>query len=177
MRTEESCRPEERYLMLTARLTEKHFAEARKAAIKWCAANSKRLSPSNKAALDALRVFEMSNQIIAFVSYSCYADIPKNRVYSTAFDSAREVEMSQTSASLLFGIFWRVLPTQGLEHGQHQVAVFNFPNGIPSLFETLPLYDGTELDNRRWVGLCDIQDWPAINAARSARNPFIERTF
>jgi len=176
MLTEESCPSEQRYLMLAARLNSRSFDEARASAIEWCTKHPDRVSEPNVAALEALRKTELSNQVAAFVTFSCYADIPSGRVYSAVFDCSLPQEMNSTSAELLFGIFWHRLPTNGLEHGHHQLAVFSFPAGFPPLLQRLPLCDGAMVDTGQRLGLCDAENWGAISASRAEPNYALKRT-
>jgi len=154
--------------MLAARLTSRRFAEDRKSVIKWCTENPTRLTASNVAALESLRTIDPAENVAAFITDSCYADIDKDRVYTAMFDPSCPGEVVETSARLLFSVFWRRLPMQGLEHGHHQLVVFDFPNGLPSLVERLPPCDTSTVDSGSWLGLCDIENWKAICEYRAA---------
>ena len=155
MRTETSVDPVDRYLSLAARLTERRFLEIKTSAIAWCSENMSRLNPSNAAALDVLRTISLNQNLIALVIAHCYADIPKGRIYSAIFDRS-SMEIEETYSELILGIFWQRLPTEGLEHGHHQVVLFEFPKGVPSLLQRLPLCDGTQVSTVPNIGMCDI---------------------
>jgi hypothetical protein len=168
MRTEASCPPEHRYLMLAARLSSRRFDECRERAIEWCTENPTRLDASNLEALQLLRTIELGDDSAAFLTYSCYADIPKRRVYTAMFDSSRSGEVLETSATLILSVFWRCLPMLGLEHGHHQPVVFKFAGGLPSLVDSLPVCDSAMVDTAaRWLGLCAAENWKTISEYRT----------
>jgi hypothetical protein len=168
MLTEASCQPEHRYLMLAARLSSRRFDECRERAIEWCTENPTRLDASNLEALQLLRTIELGDDSAAFLTYSCYADIPKRRVYTAMFDSSRSGEVLETSATLILSVFWRCLPMLGLEHGHHQPVVFKFAGGLPSLVDSLPVCDSAMVDTAaRWLGLCAAENWKTISEYRT----------
>ena len=167
MLSEDSVPPKDRVLTLAARLTERRFSQERLGAIAWCEENQGRLSESNLAALERLRKVELRENVVAFVVYRCYADIPKNRSYTTLFDCSHPSQGQATIAQLQVGIFMRQVPIESLEHGHHQVAVFEFPNGVPPLLEELPLCDEPQVNTRVRFGMCDAENWKEIRASKS----------
>jgi hypothetical protein len=167
MLTEDSVPPKDRVLTLAARLTEHRFSQERFGATAWCEENQGRLSESNLAALERLRKVELSENVVAFVVYRCYADIPKDRSYTALFDCSHSSQRQATVALLRVGIFMRQVPIEGLEHGHHQVAVFEFPNGTPPLLKELPLCDEPQVTTKVRLGLCDIDNWEEVRANKS----------
>jgi hypothetical protein len=171
MRTEASVPPADRYLSLAEKLTERRFIQEKEAVIAWCSDNAARLDTSNVAALELLRTLELTSNLIAVVVVGCYADIPQVRIYTAAFHRQDGLEVQETLAELRLGIFWSRIATEGLEHGHHQVAVLEFPKGVPPLLQRLPLCTGTQLQSVPDFGLCDIENWETIHAARANAQP------
>lgn len=54
---------------------------------------------------------------------------------------------------------------QGLEHGHHHLVVFDFPDGLPTVLDSLPvdLFDGGV--SRCRAALADVDTWMAYRAA------------
>jgi hypothetical protein len=173
MKTEAFVPISDRYLMLATILSAKRFARERRQSIDWCANNRSKLNAKDLVALDLLQDFELElhPNSRAFIIYCCYADIPAGRTYSAIFDRTNVEIGTETIAKLRFGIFWQRLPTQSLEDGHHQLAVFDFPQGIPAIVETLPidLNDGGMSPAR--LGMCDVKVWDSICKQSNTKTP------
>ena len=155
---------EQRYLSLSAQLTEQYFIREKDAAIAWCLENTQRLDASNLAALDTLQSLRPGPKLIALWVVSCFADIPKDRSYTAAFRVQKEYDVEETCAILRLGIFWHRLPIEGLEHGHHQIAILEFPDGVPTVLRNLPRFDGVQPTAFPTFGMCDMENWSKIRA-------------
>ena len=139
MRSENDTPIDQRYLTIAGTLSKERFNREKQSAIKFCTEFPDRLSESNKEALEMLATFSLSENYRAFIIMSCYADIPPFRSYGKIFKITDHSIHISTTAILQFGIFWHKLPILSLEHGHHQVAIFNFPDDVPPIIETLPI--------------------------------------
>ena len=99
-----------------------------------------------------------------FVVLFAYADIPAGTQWNAAYDPSNDSQIESTNAILRFGVFWSRVAIPELSHGHHQVAVIDFPDGIPSVLETLPVDPNRE--NCDPVRLCNTEDIEAIRAGR-----------
>ncbi|MEO0531974.1 MAG: hypothetical protein AAF266_15585 [Planctomycetota bacterium] len=103
---------------------------------------------------------ELPPTCIPFVVLFAYADIPAGTEWDAVFDPLNAEADESTRATLKFGIFWERAATTDLAHGHHQIAVIDFPNGVPSLLDSLPV-DADRLDYD-YIGLCRSEDLGAI---------------
>lgn len=95
-----------------------------------------------------------------FVVLFSYADIPANTTWNIAFDPTRPSSIEATNAVFRFGVFWQRIAQPSLEHGHHQIAVIDFPDGIPKLLQSLPIDANRQTYD--YIGLCDAEDLRAI---------------
>lgn len=110
----------------------------------------------------------------AFVVLSSYADIPADTKWNIAFDPTKPSSIEPTTAVLQFGVLWQRMALPSLEHGHHQVAVIDFPDGVPTLLQSLPIDANRQTYD--YIGLCDATDLRAIQArheivAEQSREP------
>lgn len=94
------------------------------------------------------------------VAVYCYAHIPEGTKWDIAFNSKDTTAYEYTAAFLRFGIIWQRIVSRSLSDGWHQVAVIDFPNGIPHLIEALPV--DPEVENYNYKCLCSSADFPEI---------------
>jgi hypothetical protein len=95
-----------------------------------------------------------------FVVLFAYADIPADTEWNIAFDPTTPSAVESTTAVLRFGVFWQRIAQPSLEHGHHQIAVIDFPNGVPTLLLSLPIDANRQTYD--YIGLCDAKDLVAI---------------
>lgn len=159
MRNEDSVPLAGRYLMLASRVFARRFEHEKKAALEWCLDNAQRLTPDDVIALRVLQATGISGSTLAFVQYAAYADIPQERTYSATFSLATPAIGSSTRAVLRVAIFFRRLPQLTLEHGHHHFVVFDFPDRVPDVIETMrvDVFDGGV--TAAPVALCDWATW------------------
>ena len=98
-----------------------------------------------------------------FVILFCYADIPAETRWNIVFDPNDLSSHESTNAIFRFGVFWRRIAQCRLEHGHHQIAVIDFPDGMPSLFDTLPV--DANCQDYEHIRLCHSDDLNAIEQA------------
>ncbi|WP_145052736.1 hypothetical protein [Lignipirellula cremea] len=95
-----------------------------------------------------------------FVVLFSYADIPANTPWNIAFDPMKPSSIEATNAVFRFGVFWQRIAQPSLEHGHHQIAVIDFPDGVPELLSSLPVDANRQTYD--YIGLCDAKDLRAI---------------
>lgn len=152
-----------KYLSVGARLSPERFLSEKNAVIEWCRSNRERLDSSHETALADLTHFDLNSNSCAFIVIACYADIPAGRTYDAVFRFDDISVGSTTIAKLRFGLFWRRLPIHALEHGHHQVAVFDFPEGVPAIVtDVLPVDMVESPIGHTTLCLCDSTTWDYV---------------
>jgi hypothetical protein len=166
LRSEEATPAEERQLKIRYRLSTARFLVEREAALNWSAENGSKLEGPYLSAYKELQAFSPSENYRALIVEHCYADIPSGRKYDVIFDERHPLSATPCTAIFRLGIFWRRLPILSLEHGHHQIALFHFPAGVPTLIDSLPL--DTDLDDSNsGIILCDSNTWHHLSARKS----------
>lgn len=99
-----------------------------------------------------------------FVILFCYADIPAGTSWGLAFDPKTPLPPEETHAVFQFGLFGRTLAVSNLEHGHHQLAVIDFPHGLPPLLQSLPV--DANRQNYDHIALCCADDFREILSHR-----------
>jgi hypothetical protein len=160
MRTIEDTPRDERFLMITHRLSraawETHCGSVRA----WLANPPETISQAKAAEMLGMIADPLPATCHPFIIIYCYADIPCDTRWDTAFDPSNAVRNERTEATLKFGVFWDRLVIRSLEDGHHQIAVLEFAHGLPPLIESLPIVSADEPE--LYVGLCDSNDLFAI---------------
>lgn len=172
MRLEKDVPIEARYLRLYTRVSNRRFGIERANALRWCSEHPERLKQTDSAALEELSALDsLPSSSAAFIQHSAYADIAPNRIYSAAFDLATPNIGSACTARLRLAIFWRKFPLQGLGDGHHHLVVFDFPEGLPAVLDSLrvDVFDGGV--SRCRAALADIETWMAYRAAFATPQP------
>lgn len=100
-----------------------------------------------------------------FVILFSYADIPAGTTWDTAFDPLNASCFEPTQAVFRFGVFWQRIAQPKLEHGHHQVAVIEFPNGLPPLLDAIPVDASPHTYD--YIGLCNFNDLPSVRRCSS----------
>jgi hypothetical protein len=159
-----------RYLMLATRVSTSRFEKERSAAIKWCEQNSEKLDAESQRALYVLENTMLSENTLAFIQYSCYADIKPGRTYNTAFVLDNPTEHSNTKAVLKVAIYYRRVPLLSLSHGHHHLVVLDFPVGASEIITSMSIdnFDGGVSPAK--IGLCDLDCLDEISAHRRLTN-------
>lgn len=109
-----------------------------------------------------------------FIVLFSYADIPADTKWNIAFDPTKPSAIEATTAVFQFGVFWQRIAQPSLEHGHHQIAVIDFPYGVPTLLQSLPIDANRQTYD--YIGLCDAKDLRAIQTrheivAEQSREP------
>jgi hypothetical protein len=159
MRTIEDTPHDQRYLMVTHRLSNGAWERVCNAVRQWLASHPDTISETQSAQMLATIATPLPTAYHAFLIIHCYADVPAHSQWNTVFDPS-STEQQDTNATLHFGVFWRRAVLSTLEHGHHQIAVLEFPDGLPDLLASLP----TDPDNEvsQYIGLCKSNDLLAI---------------
>jgi hypothetical protein len=160
MRTIDDTPRGQRFLMVTHRLSPSSWENVCMAVRSWLANPPESLSRSEVDRMLATITSPLPETHFAFIIICCYADIPTNTRWDTAFDPSLSDRHEATIAVLQFSVFWSRAVLPSLEHGHHQVAVLAFPNSLPSLLASLP--DESDDVVTDYVGLCESEDLSAI---------------
>ena len=129
----------ERYLMVYQRLSARSWSEL-------CDRVRNQHDPSNAQlklthlGAETLNLLDqpLPRSTYPWVILYSYADIPVGTKWDTTFDPSNDFRFEPTQAVLRFGIFWDRRAQPGLAHGHHQVAVIDFPNGLPPIARITP---------------------------------------
>ncbi len=173
MRTIAETPQHERYLMVAERVS----SDAWRSVCESVRDHVVKASSTNTDAVaDAMRIIDskLSPTSHPFLVLLSYADIPADTAWNVAFDPTNRSSVEPTTAVLQFGVFWQRIAQTALEHGHHQIAVIDFPTGVPPLLASLPI--DANRQSYDYIGLCDSKDLRAIqsqheNVAEQRREP------
>lgn len=147
-----------RYLVITARRSERGWKQECAAVRNWLATSPEALSQDDvDAMLRTINSTLPSDAHPVAVSH-CYADVPAGTQYDIVFDRNDPNTNESASAEVLFGVAFDKYVDRKLSHGHHQTAVLRFPNGMPSLLGGLP-WDAISSD---YLCLCAAADFADI---------------
>ncbi len=165
MRTIAETPQHERYLMVAERISPNAWRSVCESVRDYVAKTS---GSNTDSALDAMRLIDskLPPTTHPFAVLFSYADIPADTIWNLAFDPTNQSSIQSTTAVLQFGVFWQRIAQPALEHGHHQIALIDFPNGVPSLLDSLPI--DANRQSYDYVGLCDSNDLRAIHTQREA---------
>lgn len=158
MRTIDETPRRERYLMVAERVSSDVWRSV-------CEGVHHHLAKTNTGCVaDMMRLIDskLSPTSHPFVVLFSYADIPAGTAWNIAFDPTNRSSVEPTTAVLQFAIVWQRTAQTALEHGHHQIAMIDFPNGVPALLASLPI-DANQ-QTYSYIGLCDSRDLRAIQA-------------
>lgn len=156
-----SASPGSRYLMIAARWTENCWEEECKSIRSFL-----RTNPSSVSKVAENQMLQTINSplpegAVPLVVIHCYADVPSGTEYDLAFDPTNPDDHESTSSTLEFGVVMSRVVEKDLSQGWHQTAVMRFPNGMPKLFDKLPVDSiGTS-----YLGLCASSDFGHIKSS------------
>lgn len=167
MRTIDDAPRDQRFLMLTSRLSRTAWEEECRVVRKWLADPPDTISEAESAEMLAKIDGPLPASSHPFAVIHCYADLPAGTRWNTAFDPSIGGQHETTDVVLQFGIFWRRLVLPSLEDGHHQIAVIEFSDGLPQLLASLPVDpEGEVID---YIGLCASDDFPGIRRGLANR--------
>jgi len=143
----------EQRLQLGWRLSQPQWAAEVASVLDWLASGSGNLTDSERDAMRQCISEQLPATALPIVILYAYADIPSGTTWDRALRIGDSTSVERTTASLLYGVFWRRLVTNILSAGHTQIAVLDFPDGCPSSIAMLPV-DNDECPT--WsVVLCD----------------------
>ena len=161
----------DRYLMVAERISLKAWRSVCER-VRHHVANA----PDPDSVKDALSLIDsdLPPTSFPFVVLFSYADIPVDTKWNIAFDPTKPSSIESTTAVFKFGVFWERIAQPSLEHGHHQIAVIDFPDGVPALLHSLPIDANPQ--TYEYIGLCDAVDLQAIqtrheSVAEQSREP------
>ena len=149
-----------RFLMVSHRLSVQAWRSECDAVTKWLAGMPETVTEAERDQMLTTIQQPLCETEHPFVIVFCYADIPKNTTWDVAFDRKTPDRHEFTTATLQFGVICHRVVSPSLTHGWHQVAVIDFPKGMPRLIESLPVDPQTEQSSYRC--LCAASDFPTI---------------
>lgn len=159
MRSIEDTPPEERWLMATDVLSPRGVERLRK----WVA-KSATTGPVESVYQEQLQSFlegDVRDCLTVFTLYA-YADIPLGTNYDLVFDPETG-RCEGTRLELCHAILHYGVAVPRLDHGHKYFCLFACPEGVPPLFNELPVsHDHRAIEAEQQIGLCMSSDWPAI---------------
>ena len=163
MRTIAETPKHERYLMVAERISPAAWTTLCQSVRDYLANNPDR-NRSTCSDADMLRFIDtpLKQTSHPFVVLFAYADVPANTKWNVAFDPSNDSPIEITNAALCFGVFWKRIAIPTLSHGHHQVAVIDFPDGLPAVIASLPI--DADRQSSDHVRLCSAEDLDAIRS-------------
>lgn len=149
-----------RFLMVSHRLSVQAWRAECDAVTKWLDDESNTITEAERDEMLAMIQQPLRDTEHPFVIIHCYADIPEHTTWDIVFDRRAPGYHERTIATLRFGIIWQRLVSRSLADGWHQVAVIDFPDGMPQLIESLPIDPKSE--QTEYTCLCTGADFPEI---------------
>jgi hypothetical protein len=163
----ENTPSQDRYLTVLWQLSEDGWQDECRQVCKWLNSWNVWWTAPKAARRDMLELIcrPLTATELPLVIHRCYADIPEGITWDLAFDLNDVARLNDTRALLRFGVIFHRTVNRSLAHGWHQLAVIDFPDGIPDLISELPV-DADE-HTCGCVGLCNVIDFEAVNRGRT----------
>ena len=159
MRTIAETPQYERYLMVAERVSRNSWQSVCESVRQHVAHASTKCG----SVADAMRLIDSKLPPTShpFVVLFAYAHIPAETAWNVVFDPTNWSSAEPTTAVLKFGVFGQRIVQTALEHGHHQIAVIDFPNGVPAFLDSLPI--DAHRQSYDYIGLCHSKDLRAIH--------------
>ena len=163
MRKVEDTPAHQQFLMLVSNVSEERWLEERQQVLTWARENSDKLKEEQ---LELLKIIEkpLPETYHPVVIIHCYADVPQETAYDLVFNLSDKTQVETTFAVLKFGVTFSRYCDPSLAHGWHQLAMLDFPNGIPELISELPYDDPSSGEP---IGLCSKNNYDSIKNHKS----------
>lgn len=133
----------ERYLMVAERISPGAWEEVCQQVRNYLASatvrEKKKISGAEIAEMFRLIDTPLPPTSHPFVVLFAYADIPKGTEWNVVFDPLNPSQAEATNAVFHFSVILQRIACPAMDHNFHQLAVIDFPNGVPDLLASLPL--------------------------------------
>lgn len=159
MRSEQDCKPQERYLF-----TEAMFSEATMAIWQGECINRLRNKDKDAAYYRFTNWVKAENEIALFTMYA-YADFAIPKRFDFVFDLDNPSDFTITPFTLTQSIYEGWYPIEYVEDGHKHLCIFEFEKAIPHLIQRLHVNKGKFYDvppKSLRIGLCQSADFVAI---------------
>ena len=152
---------ENRYLAINSGMSNSAWNDSVAAVLKWLASSPKTLSEDRRKTMQRIISAPLLPTSVPVLVVGNYADIPAGHVWDTVFRRNDISRCEPTKCVLKFGTIYDRAVNESLDHGWSQVAVLDFPEGLPELWSELPVCDKGH--NETWnIGLCCSEDYANI---------------
>ena len=162
MQTVAATPPSERFLLLSARFSERGVDAVRT----WVRDRAVKPDRPLDATIERFMSASLSDHVVVMTLYA-YADIPVGEVYDTAFairDGLNPEGTPEPTRMTIDHVVWEFgVPTPSVGHGHKHVLAMRFDGELPPAISKLPCVD--DLRSAPFhvsAGLCDRRDWRAI---------------
>jgi hypothetical protein len=166
MQTIEATPADQRFLKAAGRLSASAWNNECQSVRAWLASSHGLLSDDERDEMLGIVTGPLVATEIPLAIVHCYAEVPEGTKWDVVFDPNDLNICQSTMAILRYGIVWHRAVSRTLAHGWHQVAVVDFPIGLPALLDTLPTDDFERAS--RYVGFCSADDFPDIKRTWNA---------
>lgn len=160
MRTVERTPQHQRFLMVGRRVSETAWRTETQAVRQWLDSSECDLPDEQREKMLTFIDLPLPLTSVPLVVLHAYADVGSQTIWNLAFDPRRPQDVEPTVAILRFCVLWHRAVTDSLSHGHHQIAVVDFPDGVPSLVSSL--HEDRQRPDVCYIGLCDAADHESI---------------
>ncbi len=146
--------------MVAWRLSNTGWNRQRDSVLKWLATDPDSVNAEQQQQMRELIEKPIGESACPLVVIHCYADVPPDTRWDTAFDPSDLSRVESTTAISRFGVVLDKMVESTLTQGWHQTVIIDFPNGCPALIQSLPV--DVQDPRHRFVGICSKDDFPEI---------------
>ncbi|MCE2996247.1 MAG: hypothetical protein ACK5RG_03470 [Cyclobacteriaceae bacterium] len=163
MRTEEQCKPSERFLFAEEYFSDKAIAIWQSECVKRCTGKQK-----GKAYDRFVRWTRRENEIAVFMLYA-YADFDIPKKFDVIFDLANPNEFLKIDYQLTQAVHEAWFPLDNVGHGHKHLCIFSFEESLPDMLRMLHKTDtncsiSKSPKDQKMLGFCHSKDFDEIKA-------------
>ncbi|HHB52095.1 MAG TPA: hypothetical protein ENK75_03495 [Saprospiraceae bacterium] len=163
MRTEEECKPAQRFLFSDEILSEQAIIELKNEVIRRF---EKREKDNHYDKF--INWSKKENEVLIFTLYA-YADFDAPKTFDCLFDLNNPNDYIKVNCKMTQSLYEGFYPTGMIDDGHKHMCVFEFENGIPEIVKKLHIAKGLKYDvpkNSFQLGICNTADFDAIKEYR-----------
>ena len=163
MRTEEDCKPAQRFLFSDTMLSEQAIYELRNDVIKRFEEREKDSHYNH-----FIDWKKKENEVVMFTLYA-YADFEIPKTFNCLFDLNNPKDYINCNAKLTQSLYEGFYPTGRIDDGHKHICVVEFEHGIPDIVKKLHIAKSSKHDvpkNAFQLGICNSDDYGYIKQYR-----------
>lgn len=164
MRTIANTPAAQRFLMVAWRLSANAWQRECESVINWLSTEPESVGRVERAEMVSIIQRPLAPTEHPVIAMHCYADVPAGTTWDVVFNPNEIADHESTTAVSRFGLIDHRIVSPSLSDGWHQVAVIDFPKGLPRLIQDLPVDPDTEW--RNYICLCANHDFEEIKKGR-----------